>query len=76
MLNNTSVMKNVSNTHDLGNLKDTNATSATTETIVIVVSVLNSPLMLVSIAVESGFHTKKIRFLGIFKWKGIVFKLC
>ena len=28
------------------------------------------------IAVESGFHTKKARFLGIFKCKGIVFKLC
>ena len=28
------------------------------------------------IAVESGFHTKKARILGIFKCKGIVFKLC
>ena len=28
------------------------------------------------IAVESVFHTKKARFLGILKCKGIVFKLC
>ena len=28
------------------------------------------------IAVGSGFHTKKACFLGIFKCKGIVFKLC
>ena len=28
------------------------------------------------ITVESGFHTKKAHFSGIFKCKGIVFKLC
>ena len=37
---------------------------------------LEAGLSFKKIAVESGFHTKKARFWGIFKCKGIVFKLC
>ena len=37
---------------------------------------LEAGLSFKKIAVASGFHTKKARFEGIFKCKGIVFKLC
>ena len=41
-VNNTSVIKNAPKTHDLGNLKDNNATEATLKSIVIVLRVLSA----------------------------------